>query len=34
MAQTCPLGLDGDITHWLMLGYIPIPADAEGRGGG
>ncbi len=30
MAETYPLGLDGDITHWLMLGYLPIPADPEG----
>ncbi len=31
MTETHPLGLDGDITHWLMLGYLPIPADAEAR---
>lgn len=31
MAATYPLGPDGAIDHWLMLGYLPIPGDAAGR---
>jgi len=29
MEDTYPLGLDGDMAHWLVLGYLPIPKDAE-----